>query len=404
MTHSYVRSSCVFDLAARVTVAAADASCMGACTSLISSLPVSTSPPRHNRASRRESEVEKFVRPARHHVERQSPRTTRFPLAGRVLSAAAPPGWSISDPVTFDVLHRTHVVILKRLPVRSITCVHAEPCPQRWVPHPVTHANFHPHGAAATRCGFVWQTASKQQVRPGEHHFVSRFKVASASRRVNFEALVGTWEEVAAATRSFHPDETRVVAPEALSLSTCRTAQHLRTQCASPVHALRRALEWVMHGIHCGNTPSALKAAGRGSGTALRNAREASGSDTRTDDEQARELAAICQAMGFGVRVIVGLNMAAARRDRAAGDRVLCDTYAWVEVLFPKAGWVEVDPGNAEDPMALPSTLVKCRGPWRGYSVLAPVSSQLTAARGRKQLVRVVDTISARECLRDSSD
>lgn len=331
--------------------------------------------------------------------------STQQQWAGRVLPALVPSGWSVENVVTMEVVQSTRVVVLNRLP--SIACVHTQPCAHRWVPQPVLESGFLPQQHSSTGCGYVWQTDPHKGVLPGEYQFVSRFTVVSASRCISPKLLQCSWDAVEHAKRSYHPDEVTISSPDHLPLSVCRAAQFLREQCA-PAAALRRAVEWVLHAIDSGmagpleepiaeaallpsvesNRSRSRSRSGSQRGGVSNNGRTGSG------EQAARTLAALCQAMGFGVRAIVGLDVSAAGNGEEFKQ---CATRAWVEVLFPRVGWTEVNPNDVDEPLALPCTLIKCRGPWRAYSVLVPAGAQRQAERnGKHQLVRAVTTVTAR--------
>lgn len=274
---------------------------------------------------------------------------------------------STSDPVVYDVRMTTTLKIPGATKVERLEVKHALPNRRTW--------SLFTGGAGATDIQFSsggrmesvadgeahhirWET--RDRLRSGEvHRFLSQFQIRSVQRVLLPGRAGNSWEEIGAIPATFKLSSE---GGRDTTHPTLKKRAELIRKGTSPYDAIIEFSKWIENYMQddasVNFTTSNVKAI---------MIQQAGHSGHR-----AKLFSELCGVVGIPVRTIWGFNLQE-EDGRDSLHRIRADytnSYTWVEVYLPGAGWVEVDPGGEGNPFSIPPNFIRNNSEFPNYSIL----------------------------------
>ncbi len=284
------------------------------------------------------------------------------------LAAQEKTALKLGNPVRYEVSMVTTLVIPGGSHrIDQIRVYHALPTPRPWSEGQVASGfkalQFHPLQAEhkkhdSTQAEYLQWTVDAK-FKPGQKlSYASTFQLTSRSRHFDPSGANVGWSEF----KDLPPDvasqvDTKFVPEPTLS----KLANELKSG-RNPPEAMAAICEWVNKTIRY----DASVTYGQDSITdILREKRGHCGHMASTVEHLAK-------CLGIPIRSVVGLNLTTPNGwtnslYEIRGD--FTNVHTWVEVWFPKIGWVELEPSLGENGFQIPAAYIQNNGWFQNYAV-----------------------------------
>ncbi len=289
-------------------------------------------------------------------------------LASSGSSAQEESALKLGNPVRYEVSMVTTLVIPGgRHKIDQIRVYHALPTPRPWSDGQDSRGfkelNFHPAQAEhkkhdSTQSDFLQWTVD-EKFRPGQKlSYASTFQLTSRSRHFDPSKANVEWSGY----KDLPPEVASQVGMKFVPEPTLsKLADELKAR-HNPPEAMAAICEWVNKTIRY----DASVSYGQDSITdILREKRGHCGHMASTVEHLAK-------CLGIPIRTVVGMNLTTPNGwsnslYEIRGD--FTNVHTWVEVWFPKIGWVELEPSLGENGFQIPAAYIQNNGWFQNYAV-----------------------------------